>query len=157
MGIAFSVFENGEPVISLSEYSIKKFNFLSDTDVSLNPKQNDITREVAINGDINPEKISRAPRLVKSYTDIDGKVVECDKPQYELREIDSVRKLANWAIIPEYEDCCRDANVTIKDAAGRTVKTEKYIDLFVVDYAENFDDSKGRGTFRILMRERTSH
>ncbi len=128
MGIIFEVIKDGEKIISLSKHSIKNIKFLADTDVTLDPKFNDITRDIILRGDINADKTGE--------------------------EIDSVRLLANWAIVPEYCECYCDATVKITNARGDLVKEEKFKDMFVVNYIEKFDDDSGHGDFYIHIRER---
>lgn len=153
MGMLFEVFKDGEKYISLTEHSVKNVKYTADTEVDLQPKINDITRDVVLTGLINIDKISEKPQVM---VDDFGIPIKDDdgNDKFELREIDSVRKLANWAIIPEYCECYCDATFKLTNARGDLIKEESYEDLFVVDYRENFDDDSGVGSFNICLRER---
>ena len=139
--------------LSLTEYSIKNIIFNSDKNIKLNPKINDITNSIIIEGIINFESV-HLPPIPKQ--DSFGRHIldEYDEPMYEEREIDSVRQLANWAIIPEYLNCYCDVETDITDATGSLVKKLSYKNMFAVDYKEIFDDEYGHGKFFITLIER---
>ena len=130
MAILFEVFRDGEKYISLTEHSIKNIRFESDKAIDLNPKINDITRSIIITGIINNDRINEPERPL---LDEDGEQImdENNVPQYELREIDSVRKLANLSIIPEYCDCYCDLEVRLTNTRGDLVREGAYENLFV--------------------------
>jgi len=153
MAILFEVFRDGEKYISLTEHSIKNIRFESDKAIDLNPKINDITRSIIITGIINNDRINEPERPL---LDEDGEQImdENNVPQYELREIDSVRKLANLSIIPEYCDCYCDLEVRLTNTRGDLVREGAYENLFVKLYEEEFDDETGHGTFFVYIRER---
>ena len=153
MGIKFNVTKEGENYINLTEYSIKKVIFNSDKDITLYPKINDITNGIVLEGIINFESVLEP--LVPMLDDYGDQIMdENDEPMFHEREIDYVRKLANWAIIPEYLNCYGDLEYTITDSAGRLVKESSYENLFIVDYWEKYDDEQGHGKFCVLLRER---
>ena len=152
MGIIFDAFKEGEKIISLSEFSVLEFYLSADTDISLAPRFNDLTRDIILTGKINPENIAEPPRMMvdesgEPVVDDDGNEI------FELREIDSIRKLANWAIIPEYAECYYDVEVKLTNARGDIVKVDEYENLFVVDYNEKFCDDSGHGKFIVQLRE----
>jgi len=153
MGIRFNTTKQGSDYISLTEYSIKNVMFNSDKNTALNPKINDITNSIIIEGLINFEGLDLPP--VPKRDEFGRHMVdEAGEPQFEEKEIDSVRKLANWAIIPEYLDCYRDLELDITNSAGSLVKKTSYENLFIVEYVEIFDDAQGHGKFYALIRER---
>ena len=150
MGILLEIMKNGEVEMQLTEYSVKGIDFASDTDIAADPRHNDITREIIVTGVINPETITERAKL---KTDDFGYPIG-DGNEYELREIDSVRMLANWAVMPEYSDCYRDGFISLTNAMGTLVKTESFHNLYVADYHESFNDNKGHGDFSLRLRER---
>lgn len=154
MGIIFKALKDNEVVIDLTEFSIKNIDFIADTDLDFDQLQyNDITRDIKLEGVINAESVTDKKILKK---DEFGEPIldEYGEEQYELREIDSVRKLANWALIPEYEDNYLDVEIEITNSKGDLVKKENYTNIFVCYYLENFGDEKGKGDFTVLLRER---
>lgn len=153
MGIAFKVYKDGEEYISLTEHSIKNVIFDAEKETDLKPRLHTITKSLALEGFLNTDLVDEAPRpILDEYGE--QVVDENEEPQFHLREIDSVRQLANWSIIPEYCDCYCDVTVAINDASGELVKEESFECMFVVDYKETFDIDHGNGLFNILIRER---
>jgi GMP synthase PP-ATPase subunit len=147
MGIELNVLKDGEIVMSLTEHSIIKINFDSNTDFTVGAKLDDITREISFVGKINAASINESP--VKVLSDEDA-----EEEEEVIREIDSVRYLVSWAIIPEFEECYMDATVKINNAKGELVKTEEFKNLFVVSYKEIFNDETGYGELHMLLREK---
>ena len=135
MGILFEVKKNSATEIRLTEYSIKDFSFTADASESPNLRHNDIINGVIISGLIDPEIMSNDTNSTN-----------------RAREVDSARRLANWAIIPEFLDCYRDISYKISDARGVVVKEDGFDDCFVVDYEENYSNDTGTGSFRIVIR-----
>jgi len=153
MGIVFNTTKEGENYIDLTEYSIKKIIFNSDKNTELAPKINDVTNSIIIEGIINFESVHEP--LVPKLDDYGDQLLdENDEPVYEEREIDHVRKLANWAIIPEYLNSYRDLELGVTDSTGSLVKEISYENLFIVDYWERYDDELGHGKFYAIIRER---
>jgi len=144
MGVIFKAKKDGETIIKLTKYSLENIRFLADICIHLPPKFNDLTRDIILTGEINPFGDDPPP------ADADGDAEEADGPS----DFDSVRKLANWAIIPEYEECCLDAEVTLTNAMGDVVKEDSYENLYTVAYKESFDDEMGHGRFMLHLRER---
>ena len=153
MAAFMDILKNGEKEIGLTEHSIKNVKFDSDIDINLSPKLHSVFRNLIVEGLINTDKINEPPSpKLDEYGD---QVIDEDgEPEFELREIDSVRKLANWSIVPEYDECYCDVTISLTDARGEVVKTEEFVDMFVIDYKESFDNSHGNGSFFIHMRER---
>jgi hypothetical protein len=144
MSIKFDLIKEGEIVISLTEHSIKEIKFFDEKDM-MKHRLKDIVRDITLIGKINIATINESPIEIGS---------EDENDEIILREIDCVRKLSNYSILPEYEECYMDANISIKDALGTIVKEESCTDLFVFYYKETFDYKKGEGEFKIVMRER---
>ena len=134
MGILFEVKKDGITGISLTEYSIDNFDFTAESNDSLNLRHNDIIRGVTISGIINPE-------IIGDNTD-------------RSREVDSARKLANWAVIPEFLDCYKDISYRITDAQGIVVKEDELTNCYVVEYIEHFANENGTGKFKVVIREK---
>jgi len=134
MGILFEVKKDGITGISLTEYSIDNFDFTAESSDAVNLRHNDIIRGVTISGIINPE-------IIGDNSD-------------RHREVDSARKLANWAIIPEFLDCYKDISYRITDARGIVVKEGEITDCYVVEYIENFANENGTGKFKVVLREK---
>jgi len=153
MGIRFNATKEGKSYINLTEYSIKNIIFNSDKSIKLDPRINDVTNSIILEGIINFESIHepRPPRLDEFGDQV---VNSNNEPQFEDIEIDYVRKLANWAIIPEYLNCYCDLEYDITDSTGSLVKTSTYENLFIIDYWEMYDDELGHGKFYALIRER---
>lgn len=146
MGIEIDILKDGEIVMNLTEHSIKEVNFECNTDLTIGAKLDDITRDITLIGKINSASINESPIKILSDEDDDEEIV--------LKEMDSVRYLSNWAIIPEFENCYMDMSVKIKNARGQVVKTETFTNLFIVKYEEIFNDKTGDGELYVLLREK---
>lgn len=134
MGIKFEVSKKGNTEISLTEYSIKEFEMVTEANDNMDLRHNNLTRDIVIAGVINPE------------------IAEGGE-----REVSSVLKLAHWAAIPDYEDCYKDISYTITDAKGEVIKeetTDHLKDFYVVEYKEHFSNKEGAGHYRAVLRER---
>lgn len=122
MGILFSVEKGGATEISLTEYSIKAFDLLAKSRSNLDLRHNHVTKDIVLTGTINPETLH-------------------DR-ESEITEISSVKKLADWAILPEYCDCYKDIRVKIALASGVIVKESVFKDFYVVEYEERLHDKE---------------
>ena len=153
MGVLLEVFKDGEKFIRLTNHSIKDVFFNSEKATDISPKLHTITKNLVIEGLINTDLVDEEP---KPLTDDYGAPVldEDGEQQYELLEIDSVRQLTNWAIVPEYCEPYCDVSVTLTDAGGDLIKTEEFENMFVVGFEEEFDDRHGNGIFTVYLRER---
>lgn len=67
---------------------------------------------------------------------------------------DSTRQLAAWSAVPaENSSCYR--NVVVENTRGGMVERKyTFPNAFVVDYAENFGDTEGVGTFTLIMKQK---
>ncbi|MCL2611389.1 MAG: hypothetical protein FWE02_06905 [Defluviitaleaceae bacterium] len=135
MNCIFEVSKNGNVEISLTEHSIKDFNISSDFEQSFNLRHNNLISEICIKGLINAESL---------LVDEEGVLID--------REVDSTRKLANWALIPEFEDCYKDVSFKLINNEGKVVQEESIKDMYVVDYKEKFGNGIGVGNFTLLLR-----
>lgn len=147
MGIELNILKDGEIKMSLTEHSIKKINFKGSKDLTIGAKLDDITRDIEIIGKINIATINECPVKIIETEDE-------DEEDIVIREIDSVRNLANFAFIPEYEDCYMNIELVIKNAMGQIVKTAEFKNIFVVEYKERFNYDEGDGELYLLLREK---
>ncbi len=152
MSIRVKISKDGTEEMSLTEFSVKSYNKntfpLEDDDV----KKNNLVNELILVGIINQEIISKAPAI---QTDEYGEPVldESGQPKEELSEIDSIRKLANYAVIPEYVDCYKDIDIEITNSMGIVVKTESFKNMYVYEFQEKSDNEMGAGRYLVKFRE----
>jgi len=67
---------------------------------------------------------------------------------------DSTRQIAMWSAVPATNAACY-RNVTVKNVRGGIVEREYNLpNAFIVDYAEDFDDAEGTGTFTLVMKQK---
>lgn len=143
MGIILKVYKDGKEIINLSEHCIQNIKFYTISDKKGNFHFPVILREINITGLIKGNSIN------EPYT----KINEFGESEEIIREIDSVRKLINWAALPADIDYCMNIIVTISDSAGVTVKEDIFIDVFPYSYTEKFRDTMGAGEFCVVLRE----
>ena len=155
MGIQLSVYQEGEKVIALTNHSINNYRLMLNNETNLAPRLHGINCDMVLEGFINVDLVDEAPRPL---LDDDGDVMvdENGDEKHDLREIDSVREIAQWAIILEHEEPYCDVEITLVDARGAVVKEDAFKDMFVVGYEEHYSEKQGNGTFKIHMRERFS-
>lgn len=62
--------------------------------------------------------------------------------------------LAKWAMVPaEKKDCYRNVEVEVI-SGGLVVRQYQMPNAFIVDYAEDYGDTEGVGTFRLVMKQK---
>lgn len=62
--------------------------------------------------------------------------------------------LAKWSMVPaEKADCYRKATIEVV-AAGQVVRQYDFPNAFVIDYTENYGDTEGVGTFKLVMKQK---
>lgn len=62
--------------------------------------------------------------------------------------------LAKWSMIPaEKADCYKKVTVEVI-AAGQVVRQYELPNAFVVDYTENYGDTEGVGTFKLVVKQK---
>ena len=152
MGALLKVFKKGKKIINLTNHSIKDVYFDFEKERDFTPRLNSITHDIIFEGLINTDLINEVPQPLLS--DDDPILNEEGEVQYELLEIDSVRELVQWAIIPEYGDPYCDVIITLLDSSGEIVQENEYKDMFVINYEESFDEKHGNGMFKMHIRER---
>lgn len=63
-------------------------------------------------------------------------------------------ELAQWSMVPaERSDCYRKVVVEVI-VAGQVVRQYELPNAFVVDYTENYGDTEGVGTFKLVLRQK---
>lgn len=153
MSIKVKISKDGELEISLTEFSIKKYETYIDEIDDKNIKKNNLIKEVHLDGIINQE-IMTMPTTFQ--VDTAGKVVvdENGNAKEEISEIDSIRKLASFAVIPEYVDCYKDLSVEIINTEGVVVKKENFKNMYIYHFEERSDNEMGIGTYKVKFREK---
>ena len=132
MNLDFKISKGGSPEISLTEHSIKKFipDSISENDSTL--RNSKVTQGITIEGVIDI-------RFLGS----------------EIIETDDTRKLADFSVIPEFEDCYKDVSYEFYDTMGRKVREGFLEDVYIVSYEEFFANNRGVGEFKAVIRERS--
>lgn len=153
MSIKVKISKDGELEMSLTEFSVKKYETYVDEIDDKNIKKNNLVKEVHLEGIINQE-IMTMPKTVQ--VDMNGKVIldEEGNAKEEISEIDSIRKLATFAVIPEYVDCYKDLYVEIINTEGVVVKTESFENMYIYHFEERSDNDMGIGTYKVKFREK---
>ena len=146
---------DGEPPeaeIRLTEHSIKKVSLRKDILDLMDA--NDDVKAIELKGTLNTEKLKEKAKLkLDEFGQIEYD--EDGKEKYELREVDSIRKLINWSNVnSESDKCYMDAYVRITDATGKTESEEFFYNLYSTYYSEEFTDKSGHGEFEIIMKEK---
>jgi hypothetical protein len=81
---------------------------------------------------------------------IEGKII----PSVNAEEAESAINLGKWAAVPaERPDSYR--NLVLKTiSAGQIVRQLTLPNAFVIDYDEDFGDTTGVGTFKLIVRQK---
>lgn len=143
MGIVLQVYKDGKEIIHLSDHSIQNIEFQTISDDMGEYHYPVILRGITIKGFIKGDS------LEESYITEDN----VEQPKEIIREIDSVRKLINWATLPEDTEYSMNALVIISDASGKIVKKDVFMNIFPFHYTEIFRDDMGAGQFHICLKE----
>lgn len=126
MGLRMKI--EGSESIYLPETSITKVVFGADIPQDSNARSTDLGSTVEITG--------------KILTAVDGD------------PFDSTRQLGLWALVPaEKSDCYRKVSIEVI-AASQVVRKYTYPNAFVVDYKEDYGDTEGVGTFRLVIKQK---
>ena len=126
MGLRMKI--EGSESINLPETSITKVVFGADIPQDSNARSTDLGSTVEITG--------------KILTAVDGD------------PFDSTRQLGLWALVPaEKSDCYRKVSIEVI-AASQVVRKYTYPNAFVVDYKEDYGDTEGVGTFRLVIKQK---
>ncbi|MDR2022241.1 MAG: membrane-associated protease 1 [Hungatella sp.] len=126
--MGFTLKVEGPSTIDLGTISITGVKFKTDTPLDSNARSTDLGSTVEISG--------------KILTAVDGD------------PFDSTRQLGLWSLVPaEKSDCYRKVTVEVI-AASQVVRKYTYPNAFVVDYKENYGDTEGVGTFRLIIKQK---
>ena len=112
---------------TLGVETIQTVNFSVDTPKDSNARTTDVAVSLKITG--------------KILTLLDGGT-------------EASKDLAAWAMTPaEQANCYRNVVLTAT-AAGQVIREYTLPNAFVVDYRENYGDTEGVGTFRLVVRQK---
>ncbi|MDR0924988.1 MULTISPECIES: hypothetical protein [Clostridia] len=126
--MGFTLKVEGPSTIDLGTISITGVKFKTDIPLDSNARSTDLGSTVEISG--------------KILTAVDGD------------PFDSTRQLGLWSLVPaEKSDCYRKVTVEVI-AASQVVRKYTYPNAFVVDYKENYGDTEGVGTFRLIIKQK---
>ncbi|MBE7718003.1 MAG: membrane-associated protease 1 [Lacrimispora celerecrescens] len=126
--MGFTLKVEGPSTIDLGTISITGVKFKTDIPLDSNARSTDLGSTVEISG--------------KILTAVDGD------------PFDSTRQLGLWSLVPaEKSDCYRKVIVEVI-AASQVVRKYTYPNAFVVDYKENYGDTEGVGTFRLIIKQK---
>ena len=126
--MGFTLKVEGPATIDLGTISITGVKFKTDIPLDSNARSTDLGSTVEISG--------------KILTAVDGD------------PFDSTRQLGLWSLVPaEKSDCYRKVTVEVI-AASQVVRKYTYPNAFVVDYKENYGDTEGVGTFRLIIKQK---
>lgn len=126
MGFKLSV--TGGEKIELGLESILSVEFMTDTPDDSNARSTDLGTTLCITG--------------KILALLDGATGE-----------DNIN-MAKWSLVPaEQANCYRNVKVEVI-SASQVVRRIELPNAFVVDYAEEYGDTEGVGTFKLLVRQK---
>ncbi|MCI9536650.1 MAG: membrane-associated protease 1 [Lachnospiraceae bacterium] len=126
--MGFTLKVEGATTIDLGTTSVTGVKFRTDIPMDSNARSTDLGSTVEITG--------------KILTAVDGD------------PFDSTRQLGLWALVPaEKSDCYRKVSIEVI-AASQVVRKYTYPNAFVVDYKEDYGDTEGVGTFRLVIKQK---
>lgn len=126
--MGFTLKVEGAATIDLGTTSVTGVKFRTDIPMDSNARSTDLGSTVEITG--------------KILTAVDGD------------PFDSTRQLGLWALVPaEKSDCYRKVSIEVI-AASQVVRKYTYPNAFVVDYKEDYGDTEGVGTFRLVIKQK---
>ena len=126
--MGFTLKVEGATTIDLGTTSVTGVKFRTDIPQDSNARSTDLGSTVEITG--------------KILTAVDGD------------PFDSTRQLGLWALVPaEKSDCYRKVSIEVI-AASQVVRKYTYPNAFVVDYKEDYGDTEGVGTFRLVIKQK---
>ena len=126
--MGFTLKVEGATTIDLGTTSVTGVKFRTDIPMDSNARSTDLGSTVEITG--------------KILTAVDGD------------PFDSTRQLGLWALVPaEKSDCYRKVSIEVI-AASQVVRKYTYPNDFVVDYKEDYGDTEGVGTFRLVIKQK---
>ena len=126
--MGFTLKVEGATTIDLGTTSVTGVKFRTDIPMDSNARSTDLGSTVEITG--------------KILTAVDGD------------PFDSTRQLGLWALVPaEKSDCYRKVSIEVI-AASQVVRKYTYPNAVVVDYKEDYGDTEGVGTFRLVIKQK---
>ena len=126
--MGFRVKVEGAESIDLNIESIETVEFKTDTPDDSNARSTDLGTSLIITG--------------KILTPVGGEAA------------DNTIKLAQWSLVPaEKADCYRSVKVDVI-SASQVVRKFTLPNAFVVDYAEQYGDVEGVGTFKLYVKQK---
>lgn len=127
MGFRLTI-EGANETIELGMDNIETVKYMSDTPDDSNARATDLGLTLEVSG--------------KIITAVDGE------------EADDTMKISQWSLVSaEKADCYRNVFVEVI-AADQVVRKITLPNAFVVDYAEDFGDSTGTGTFNLVVKQK---
>lgn len=126
--MGFTLKVEGPSTVDLGTTSITGVKFKTDIPLDSNARSTDLGSTVEISG--------------KILTAVDGD------------PFDSTRQLGLWSLVPaEKSDCYRKVTIEVI-AASQVIRKYTYPNAFVVDYKEDYGDTEGVGTFRLIIKQK---
>ena len=109
----------------------------------------DSVTSVKVRTDIPQDSNARSTDLGSTIT-ITGKILTA----VDGDPFDSTRQLGLWALVPaENADCYRKVTIEVI-ASSQMIRKYTYPNAFVVDYKEDYGDTEGVGTFRLVIKQK---
>ena len=126
--MGFRVKVEGAESIDLNIESVETVEFKTDTPDDSNARSTDLGTSLIITG--------------KILTPVGGEAA------------DNTIKLAQWSLVPaEKADCYRSVEIDVI-SASQVVRKFTLPNAFVVDYAEQYGDVEGVGTFKLYVKQK---
>ncbi|MBE5990923.1 MAG: membrane-associated protease 1 [Paenibacillaceae bacterium] len=126
--MGFTLKVEGPSTIDLGTISITGVKFRTDIPHDSNARSTDMGSTVEISG--------------KILTAVDGD------------PFDATRQLGLWSLVPaEKSDCYRKVTIEVI-AASQVIRKFTYPNAFVVDYKEDYGDTEGVGTFKLIVKQK---
>jgi len=126
--MGFRVKVEGAESIDLNIESVETVEFKTDTPDDSNARSTDLGTSLVITG--------------KILTPVGGEAA------------DNTIKLAQWSLVPaEKADCYRSIEIDVI-SASQVVRKFTLPNAFVVDYAEQYGDVEGVGTFKLYVKQK---
>ncbi len=126
--MGFTLKVEGPSTIDLGTISITGVKFRTDIPHDSNARSTDLGSTVEISG--------------KILTAVDGD------------PFDATRQLGLWSLVPaEKSDCYRKVTIEVI-AASQVIRKFTYPNAFVVDYKEDYGDTEGVGTFKLIVKQK---
>lgn len=127
MGFRLKV-EGASETIELGQESIEVVKFKMDTPDDSNARSTDLGVTISVLG--------------KILTAVDGEAA------------DKTVNLANWSLVSsEKANCYRKVTLQVI-SADQVVRDYVFPNAFIVDFKENYGDSEGVGTFKLVMKQK---